>query len=81
MPPSGRSQEWAQRGRLQVTWPPRANETLFNCVQEMGLNADELADEDLEGLTLDPAPDPSRIPGRRYALQRADTTPLSSESG
>eukprot|EP00965_Chrysotila_dentata_P203760 6181936-Pleurochrysis_carterae.AAC.1 len=39
-----------------MTWPPRANKTLINCVQEMGLETDDLADEDLEGLALDPAP-------------------------
>eukprot|EP00965_Chrysotila_dentata_P029039 965574-Pleurochrysis_carterae.AAC.1 len=56
MPRSGKSQDLVMRGQSQMTWPPRANRTLINCVQEMGLEADDLADEDLEGLGLDPAP-------------------------
>eukprot|EP00965_Chrysotila_dentata_P181109 5978516-Pleurochrysis_carterae.AAC.1 len=56
MPRSGKSQEWVQRGQAQMIWPPRANKTLINCFQEMGLEADDYADEDLEGLALDPAP-------------------------
>eukprot|EP00965_Chrysotila_dentata_P091446 3019395-Pleurochrysis_carterae.AAC.1 len=57
MPRAGNSQDWVMRGQAQMTGPPRANRTLINCVQELGLDADELADEDLEGLALDPAPD------------------------
>eukprot|EP00965_Chrysotila_dentata_P111925 3701725-Pleurochrysis_carterae.AAC.1 len=56
MPRSGKTQDLVMRGKSQMTWPPRANMTLINCVQEMGLEAEDLADEDLEGLGLDPAP-------------------------
>eukprot|EP00965_Chrysotila_dentata_P170368 5623203-Pleurochrysis_carterae.AAC.1 len=56
MPRSGKTQDWVMRGQAQMTWPPKANRTLINYVQEMGLDADKYADEDLEGLGLDPAP-------------------------
>eukprot|EP00965_Chrysotila_dentata_P086436 2852364-Pleurochrysis_carterae.AAC.1 len=56
MPRSGKSQNLVMCGQAQMTWPPKANRTLIKCVQEMGLEADDLADEDLEGLVLDPAP-------------------------
>eukprot|EP00965_Chrysotila_dentata_P174776 5770098-Pleurochrysis_carterae.AAC.1 len=54
MPRSGKSQEWVQRGQTQMIWSPIANKTLINCVQEVGLEADNFADEDLVGLALDP---------------------------
>eukprot|EP00965_Chrysotila_dentata_P005966 195763-Pleurochrysis_carterae.AAC.1 len=56
MPRSGKTQDLVMRRQAQMTWPPKTNRTLINCVQKMGLEADDLADEDLEGLGLDPAP-------------------------